>query len=55
MQKIDKKYVIELSNKKNEDQKMLNFRLQSLTKFNELDNPNFGPKLDINFNYLLQR
>ncbi len=50
MQKIDKKYVIELSNKKNEDQKMLNFRLQSLTKFNELDNPNFGPKLDINFN-----
>ncbi len=49
MQKIDKKYVIELSNKKKEDKKMLDFRLQALSKFNELDNPSFGPKLNIDF------
>ncbi len=49
MQKIDKKYVIEISNKKNEDQKMLDFRLKSLAKFNELENPTFGPKLNIDF------
>lgn len=49
MQKIDKKYVIDLSKKKNEPDWMLEFRLKSLEKFNELDNPNFGPELNIDF------
>ena len=49
MQKIDKKYVIELSNKKQEPSWMLDFRLQALATFNNLDNPKFGPKLDIDF------
>ena len=29
---------------------MLEFRLQALKKFFELDNPNFGPKIDLDFN-----
>ncbi len=49
MQKIDKKYVYEISKKKEEPEWMLNFRLQALDKFNSLDNPNFGPKLNIDF------
>lgn len=53
MQKIDKKYVIDLSKKKNEPDWMLEFRLKSLEKFNELDNPNFGPKLDIDFDKII--
>ncbi len=49
MQKIDKKYVIELSKKKNEPQWMLDFRLKALEAFNSLDYPNFGPELNIDF------
>lgn len=39
-----------VSNKKHEPTFMLDFRLQSFKKFMELDNPNFGPKIDIDFN-----
>lgn len=53
MKKLDKKFVIDLSNKKHEPSWMLNFRLQALEKFNELDNPNFGPKLDIDFDKIV--
>jgi len=53
MIKIDKKFVIDLSNKKNEPSWMLGFRVSSLEKFNELDNPNFGPKLDIDFDKII--
>ncbi len=49
MDKIDKKYVIELSKKKNEPKFMLDFRLKALDKFNELDDPSFGPTLNIDF------
>ena len=49
MKKIDKKFVIDLSKKKNEPEWMLKFRLKALDKFNELDNPTFGPKLNIDF------
>ena len=49
MKKIDKKYVINLSKKKNEPEWMLNFRLKSLDAFHNLDKPKFGPKLDIDF------
>lgn len=39
-----------VSNKKHEPKFMLDFRLKSFKKFMELDNPKFGPKIDINFN-----
>lgn len=39
-----------VSNKKHEPTFMLDFRLKSFKKFMELDNPKFGPKIDINFN-----
>ncbi|MBE6156387.1 MAG: Fe-S cluster assembly protein SufB [Firmicutes bacterium] len=39
-----------LSSKKQEDEFMLNFRINSFLKFQELENPNFGPKIDIDFN-----
>ena len=38
-----------ISEKKREPEFMLNFRLQSFQKFLELDNPTFGPKIDIDF------
>lgn len=46
---LDEQFVIDLSKKKNEPKWMLDFRLQALKKFKELDNPSFGPKLDIDF------
>jgi len=49
MQKIDKKYVIALSNKKGEPKWMLDFRLKSLAVFNEMDDPSFGPKFNVDF------
>ena len=39
-----------VSNKKHEPKFMLDFRLKSFKKFMELDNPKFGPKIDIDFN-----
>ncbi len=50
MKKLDKDFIKWLSNKKGEDEKMLNFRLNAYQKFLELDNPTFGPKIDIDFN-----
>ena len=41
--------VIEISNIKKETKWMTEFRLKSYHKFMELENPNFGPKLDIDF------
>ncbi|MDE5539888.1 MAG: Fe-S cluster assembly protein SufB [Bacilli bacterium] len=49
MKKLDKNLVINISKKKKEPAWMLDFRLQALEKCNELDNPKFGPKLDIDF------
>lgn len=53
MKKIDKKYVIELSKKKNEPKWMLDFRLNSLKVFNDFENPNFGPELNIDFDKIV--
>lgn len=53
MKKIDKKFVIDLSKKKNEPSWMLEFRLKSLDAFNRFDNPNFGPKLNIDFDQIV--
>ena len=47
---LNEQFVIELSKKKNEPEWMLEFRLKSFKKFLELDNPDFGPEIDIDFN-----
>lgn len=49
MEKLDKSLVIDISKKKKEPDWMLDFRLQSLDFFNSALEPNFGPKLDIDF------
>lgn len=48
-QELDEQFIINLSTKKKEPKWMLDFRLQSLKKFKELDNPTFGPKINIDF------
>lgn len=50
MKKLNEDLVREISLKKGEPNWMLEFRLQALKKFFELDNPNFGPKIDLDFN-----
>ena len=50
MKKLNENLVREISLKKGEPSWMLEFRLQALKKFFELDNPNFGPKIDLDFN-----
>ena len=47
--KLTTEVVKNISKIKNEDEFMTNFRLKSLEKFNELDLPNFGPKINIDF------
>ena len=47
---LNEQFIIDLSKRKNEPEWMLEFRLKSYKKFKELDNPNFGPKLDFDFN-----
>ena len=49
MKKLDKNLVKYLSNANKEPKWMLDFRLKDLEKFNELDDPNFGPTLNIDF------
>ncbi len=46
---LNEEKVIEISNIKKEPKWMTEFRLKSYHKFIELENPNFGPKLDIDF------
>ncbi len=46
---LTEQFIKELSHHKNEPEWMLDFRLKSFHKFLELDNPSFGPKLDIDF------
>ena len=46
---LNEQFVIDLSKKKNEPEWMLEFRLKSFKKFQELDNPDFGPTIDIDF------
>ena len=46
---LNEQFVIDLSKKKNEPEWMLEFRLKSFKKFLELDNPDFGPTIDIDF------
>ena len=46
---LNEDFIKNLSKKKNEPKWMLDFRLNSYKKFLELDNPLFGPKIDIDF------
>ena len=46
---LSKEKVIEISKIKNEPEWMTDFRVKSYEKFQELDNPMFGPQIDINF------
>ena len=46
---LDIEFIKWLSNKKQEDEFMLNFRINSFLEFQELDNPTFGPKISIDF------
>ncbi len=52
-EKLTKDFIINLSKKKNEPEWMLEFRLKSFKKFEELDNPNFGPELNIDYDNFL--
>ena len=47
--KLNKEFITKVSKLKNEPKWMLEFRLKSFEKFLELDNPNFGPHIDIDF------
>ena len=48
-EKLTEEFIINLSKKKNEPQWMLDFRLQSFKMFQKMEDPNFGPKLNIDF------
>jgi Fe-S cluster assembly protein SufB len=52
-EKLTEEFIINLSKKKQEPQWMLDFRLKSFAKFKELDNPTFGPNLDIDYDNIL--
>ncbi len=47
--KLTKEYITKVSKFKGEPEWMLEFRLKSFDKFLELENPTFGPKIDIDF------
>ena len=53
MEKLNKDFIIKLSKKKKEPKWMLDFRLNSLKTFEALENPNFGPTLNIDFDKIL--
>ncbi|MDD2505607.1 MAG: Fe-S cluster assembly protein SufB [Bacilli bacterium] len=50
--KLTKELIIDISKRKNEPVWMKEFRLKSLEKFFELDNPSFGPEIKIDFDSL---
>ena len=49
MEKLSEELIRSISQSKGEDEKMLEFRLQSYRKFLSLENPSFGPTIDIDF------
>ena len=48
-QKLTKEFIENLSKEKKEPKWMLEFRLKAFEAFNKLDNPKFGPILDLDF------
>ncbi len=51
-QSLTQSKVKEISKIKNEPEWMTDFRVNAYNKFIELDNPSFGPKIDIDFNII---
>lgn len=47
--KLDEQFIINLSKSKEEPSWMLDIRLKAFEEFKKLDNPSFGPKIDIDF------
>ena len=45
--------IIDLSKKKNEPDWMLEFRLKAYEEYSKMDNPDFGPELNIDFDKIL--
>ncbi len=55
---LNEEFIINLSKSKKEPKWMLDFRLKSYEAFKKLDNPSFGPKIEIDFdsiNYYRKR
>ena len=52
-EKLSKEFIEKLSKRKKEPEWMRNFRLTAFETFQSLENPNFGPKLNIDFNKIL--
>ena len=53
MKKLDEQFIIDLSKKKNEPKWMLDFRLESFRMYQKLDNPDFGPEIDLDLDSIL--
>ena len=53
MEQLNEEFIKKLSTKKKEPEWMLNFRLKAYRKFIELENPSYGPRIDIDFNKIL--
>lgn len=53
MKKISREFIIDLSKQKKEPKWMLEFRLQAFEEFLKLNNPEFGPELDIDFDKII--
>ncbi len=53
MEKISREFIINLSKEKQEPDWMLEFRLKSFECFLKMDNPSFGPELDIDFSKIV--
>lgn len=51
-QKLNEQFIIDLSHRKNEPDWMLQFRLQSFSAFCKLENPTFGPGIDLDFDQI---
>ena len=50
---INEEKIRTISDKKNEDDWVLNYRLDSYRKFTNLDMPSFGPEIDLDFNKII--
>ncbi|MBE6161090.1 MAG: Fe-S cluster assembly protein SufB [Firmicutes bacterium] len=51
--KLTKEFIINLSKKKNEPKWMLDFRLKSFECFEKMNDPDFGPELNIDYDNIL--
>jgi len=50
---LNKKNILSISDKKNEDSWVRDFRLDSYSKFKTIDMPKFGPNIDLNFSSVI--